>query len=150
MPAFTVPLARYVDHRPVMRNFQLFRGETVPVVFTLVAADIFQPVAVNVTGAAVTFRVRRKGYRSRSRALTDYGWGGGFGGSGYTEFELSVGNGVVLTNPTCGVITVTIPETATRDICPGMFNWQLGVTLSSAMAVRASGTLVIDDLIETR
>lgn len=150
MPAFTIPLARYVDQRPVYRNFQMFRGETVAVVFNLVAADVFPAVPVNVTGASVTFRVRRKGGRSRSRALTDYGWGGGFSGAGYTEFELSIGNGVVLTSPTGGVITVTIPSTATSDICHGAFDWQLAVTLSGAMSVRASGTLVIDDLIDTR
>lgn len=132
MPAFTVARAGYIDTRAAERNFALTAGDATSLVFTVIASDTHPtPAPVNITSATVTFRVRRRGCRS-------------------TEFEKSVGSGVALTTPASGVLTVTLAEADTVDLDPGLFAWQLRITLASAPSVMASGTLRLRGLLESR
>lgn len=144
MPSFTIPRTRYVDTRLIARNFSIAAGDDTTVVFTLIAADALPVVPINITGAAVTFRARP---RNAGRGCPDYGFPTD---RSRAEIEKAVGAGIVLTTPASGVLTVTFAEADTANLSPGPYAWQLRVTLASAAVVRASGTMIIDSLIEAR
>lgn len=145
MPSFTIPRTRYVDTRSVVRNFSMAAGDDTAIVFTIVAADALPAVPVNLTGATVTFRVRSRNCCGSRR---DYGFSCGCCGS--AAIEKSVGAGIVLTTPASGILTVTLSEADTAQMCAGLYAWQLRITLAAASVVRASGTLILDSLIEAR
>ena len=103
-------------------NFKIEQGTTFNNTLTYKQAD---DTAVDISGAQITLKA--KDNRSDSTLVVD----------------LSVGNGITITNATAGEFTISIPSSTTANYTCNRADFDLDLTLSSTTEILISGQIQI-------
>lgn len=105
----------------IRQDLTLSAYEDWPLRFTVEDADA---AVVDITGATATWVLK-------------------YSASGVLILRKTVGNGIALTAPTSGQLTVSVSETETQHLQPAAYYHELHVTLGSITRKAAFGSIVV-------